>query len=137
MKRILILFLALFLLPILHGCYYDNLEEIHPGIGMPENCDTLGTVSFATEIQPILNTNCGTSNSGCHQVNQPSNGSYGLSNWADVTSTINNPNLFFMKSITHDPSLDPTKWMPKGGGQLSSCSILKIQAWINRGSNNN
>ena len=48
------------------GCYYDNLEELHPEVLINSgNCDTSGVMSYSTHIAPILKSNCGSNNS-CH-----------------------------------------------------------------------
>ena len=113
------------------GCYYDNLEEIHPTLGM--SCDTTGIVaSYANDIVPILASGCGISDNACHNTDN-SDSEIGLETYAGVTAQIS-PNDVFLKSITHDPNVSA---MPKGGGKLDDCSILKIQSWINQGYLNN
>lgn len=54
------------------GCYYDNAEDLYP-VDTVYVLDTTGTgdttsaFSWATDIQPIINTNC--AYSGCHSAN--------------------------------------------------------------------
>lgn len=113
------------------SCKNDNLEELHPIV----QCDTIGLISFASTIQPILNSSCGTNNTGCHQ-NQNSNGGCGLGNYTDVKFTIDN--FRFLKTITHDPSINSSLYMPLGSStKIDECSIQKIEAWLNRGRLNN
>ena len=129
MKNILAVFLGILLLS---GCYYDNLEELHPS---PPPCDTIET-SFVNDILPIMNTSCGGLRSDCHQNDATASG-YGLGNYTDVINTINGSGVF-LETITHDPSINSSKWMPKGtSAKIDDCSILKIEAWLNEGSLNN
>lgn len=120
-----------FVLSMLNGCYYDNVQELH----RVTVCDTSGTISFAGDILPILNNSCGAQNAACH-TDQSSTSGYGLANYADVIFTINDAGDF-LQTITHDPSINSSKWMPKDGGKLDACSIQKIEAWLNRGRLNN
>ena len=113
----------------LSSCYYDNLEELHPNITTTV-CDTTGTISYSNDIVPIMNNNCGTGNS-CH--NSSSTSGITLDNYADVRGNANS----IVKAILHDPVYTAAQWMPSGGATLNSCSIMKIQAWVNRGRLNN
>ncbi len=117
--------LPLFVISLLSSCYYDNLDELHPSAGL-EPCDTTGTISYATDIVPILNANCGTNNS-CHNGAAP----FPLDTYSGVIDQVNSDNLIL--AITHDPSFTAAQWMPSGGGFINTCSINKIRAWINRG----
>ncbi len=126
------IFVFSFVIPALGGCYYDNQAELHPST----YCDTSGTVSFANDILPIMNTSCGAQRSDCHQNNATASG-YGLANYTDVDFTVVDNGDVFLKSITHDPSI-PSKWMPKGvSSKIDDCSIQKIEAWLNQGRPNN
>lgn len=114
------------------ACTNDNLEELHP------SCDTTGVVSFANVVLPIMNSSCGTDNTGCH-VNNSADGGYGLSNYTDMIEYFVSPakDLKFIRTLTHDPALSSSLYMPQGAAKLDDCSILKIQAWINNGKQNN
>ena len=130
MKNTLI---VLSLISILSGCYYDNLDEMHPRI-IP--CDTTGIVSFAADIQPIMLHSCGSENPACHQGDGSDSG-YGLETYATVISTIDNSGIF-LETITHDPSISSSRWMPLNTtAKIDDCSIQKIEAWLNRGRPNN
>ena len=111
---------------LLNGCYYDNLDEIHPDFNV--QCDTTGTMSFASDIVPILSSGCGSTDNSCHHTDN-SDSDIGLDTYEDVKTQIENDNQF-LKSIVHDPAVTP---MPQGGGSLDECSILKIESWINNG----
>lgn len=130
MKNILII---AGLISLFSSCYYDNVDELHPQI---TPCDTTGVVSFANDIQPIMLHNCGSENPACHQGDASQSG-YGLENYNAVISTINNSGVF-LETITHDPSISTSKWMPQNStAKLNDCSIQQIEAWMNRGTPNN
>ncbi len=116
----------------LTACTNDNLEELHPA------CDTTGVVSFANVILPIMNSSCGTDNTGCH-INNSADGGYGLANYTDMMEYFVSPakDLKFIRTLTHDPTLTSSLYMPQGAAKLDECSIMKIQAWINNGKQNN
>ena len=121
------------LLMMFSSCYYDNLDELHPEAAP---CDTTGTVSFATDILPIMQHNCGSQNGSCHNGAGASSG-YGLNSYNDVISTINTSGTF-LETIVHSSAISPSKWMPKGTtAKIDDCSIQKITAWMNRGTPNN
>ena len=124
-------FLFLAVIGLCTGCYYDNLEELHPAKGTV--CDTTTvTIKFAADIIPILQSGCGISDNACHNTDN-SDSDIGLETYAGVSAQIS-PNDVFLKSILHDPS---ARAMPKGGGMLDDCSIMKIESWINHGYLNN
>lgn len=112
------------------SCYYDNLEELNAANIVP--CTIPDSVSYTSDIAPILNASCGSSNSSCHSVEGPVNGFIALSNYVEVTNAIAAGE--FMNSINHTGTAQP---MPKGGGKLDECSINKIQKWIDQGALNN
>jgi hypothetical protein len=126
-------FIAIALMSMFTGCYYDNLEELHPEV---TPCDTTGTISYANDIAPIMLNSCGSSDNGCHNTDGATSG-YGLGTYDDLVNTIDNSGIF-LETITHDPSINSSKWMPKGtSSKIDDCSIQKIEAWINRGRPNN
>ena len=118
----------------LGGCYYDNFEELKAG-NLTTACDTLDstgavkTISFANEVQPILNASCGSNNDGCHSAN--GNGS--LADYAGVSTSSNS----LMDRIKHSSNISSGSWMPPNGPKLDDCSISKISIWINQGKQNN
>ena len=124
---------AFFVIVLLNGCYYDNLEDLHP---TPVPCDTTGTISFANDILPIMTNSCGNQDLACHKT-EASSSTYGLGNYTDVINTIDGSGIF-LETIKHDPSINSSKWMPKNSStKLDNCSIQKIEAWLNRGRLNN
>ncbi len=114
----------------LQSCYYDNLDEIHAADDLFTPCDTSGVISYSSDIVPILVNSCGANNS-CHKSGT-SDSDLPLDNIQNVRDYVFDGTL--LGSILHDSGYEP---MPKDGGSLSSCSIQKIQAWINRGTLDN
>ncbi len=119
----------LFVLVLFAGisaCYYDNFEEINPGIGL-QGCDTAGTITYAGNIKAIMENRCSVNNSACHNSN--GSGGYDLSNLAGVESAIADGR--FLGSIKHDPGFSA---MPKNAGaKIDACEIIQIEKWMNTG----
>ncbi len=125
--KFILLALAVF---TLQSCYYDNLEEIHAADDLFTPCDTTGVISYSADIVPIFVNSCGANNS-CHKSGT-SDSDLPLDNILNVRDYVLDGTL--LGSILHESGY---KAMPKDGGSLSSCSIQKIQAWINRGTLDN
>lgn len=102
-------------------------------------------VSFANDIQPILETRCATPN--CHGSGAIKSGlNMGSATYATVTSitgfsgtkfiTAGNANAsaFYLKT-KNPPSFGAR--MPEGGPFLTDTQVQNIQAWINDGAPNN
>lgn len=119
MKKIL--YLILFGVIGLSGCYYDNEEELYPN-STTSATDT-GTVSYAATIAPMLAANCTTS--GCHAANgQPPN----LTTYQGV---YNNRAVVKSRAVLGSPS-----WMP-AAGPMSSGNRNNLGKWIDAGAPNN
>ena len=113
------------------GCYYDNLEELHPELLLNSNCDSTAVQGYQTHIQPILSNSCGANNS-CHNA-QGAGGGVILETYTGVKAAVANGK--FLSSITWDGN---AQQMPKGSpSKLSDCSIAKIQKWVDAGALNN
>ena len=123
MKKLLITCIGVLALA---GCYNDKAEELYPSNAAA--CDT-ATVSFTTDILPILQQKCATS--GCHDVTTIQSG-YDFSKYSGAKL-----------SVTNNKLLGVIRWesgfsqMPKAMPKLDDCSINKITRWINMGANNN
>ena len=107
----------------LSSCYYDNIEEMHPEVGLTENCDSTG-VTFTKDIKPILEQYCGTGDVSCHSNNN-TNQNPSLASYVDDSLAAHGD---LLASIVQDGSVKP---MPYNGGKLSDCKINKFKAWIN------
>lgn len=104
------------------GCTYDNEEEQNP-----ETTDcTIGTVSYLTDIKPILQSNC----YSCHNATLQS-GNIALDSHAGLLKVSSSR---LLPAINHEPG-HPA--MPQGGDKLPACDIAKITKWVNAGSLNN
>jgi hypothetical protein len=114
----LILILCSFTL--IGGCYYDVADELYPGSGGTNNCDTTVT-GYAAKISPIMLANCAIP--GCHVAG---GSSPDLTNYTNLAA---NSDLVKQRAITE-------KNMPPAG-PLSPCDILALEKWINNGSLNN
>lgn len=126
MKKIFSIVIILTSITVISSCYYDNFEEINPGAGL--SCDTSGTISFATNIKPIMESNCGTNNSACHNANGL--GSYQLDNIAGIDVAIADGK--FIESIKHIGSVSR---MPKNSPKMDDCNIALIDKWLSTGKN--
>ena len=123
-KYIVVLFA---LLAVFNGCYYDNVEELHPDIG--KTCiDTVGTVTYNANVKPIITTYCGSTGnaaSTCHGTVSSSN--LPLVTYADVSLSVD---LNLMDAVNQNGNASD---MPKGGGKLTDCQIGVLQKWIDTG----
>ena len=114
----------------LTGCYYDTEEELYPDSGST-TCDTI-TVSYATDIVPIVSAKCSTP--GCHAGVNAAAG-IPLETHAGVKGFLDTDKALFISSIIWDGNASN---MPKGAStKMSDCNINTIRAWINAGYPNN
>ena len=111
------------LLLFLSSCYYDNIGEMRPEVGLTENCDSTG-VTFTKDIKPILEQYFGTGDASCHSSNN-TNQNPSLASYVDDSLAVHGD---LLASIVQDGSVKP---MPNNGGKLSDCKINKFKAWIN------
>lgn len=112
---------------LVSSCKYDNFKEIKPTNPTNSGCDTVGVMSYATHVVPILTTNC---TALCHK----SGGSAtNLVGHAATTSAY--PLGNFYAAIAHLGG--GIQNMPQGGSKLSDCDIAKIKKWIDAGAPNN
>lgn len=107
----------------LPSCYYDDYKTLY---GTGGACDT-AAVSFSTDIQPMIATNCGT----CHGAVAPSAG-LSLTNHTQIAASITTGNLL---QRVHLPAGAPGA-MPTTG-PLSSCQKAKLRTWKRLGALNN
>lgn len=109
---------------------YDTVKVI-------VNVTKIDSVSYKTDIQPVLQANC----SGCHSGTS----SFGISGldanvdintYENVKTLINfdNKKGYLIENVKHSVGF---KSMPQGGSKLADSTITKIQNWIDQGLNNN
>ncbi len=126
MKTLLAVFSAILFIGVSQSCYYDKSDLLYPDGKVP--CDTTVAAKFSTDVLPIMNTYC---NSGCHSTASASAGII-LDTYNGVKAHVANGRL--MGSINQTGGYSA---MPKGGSKLNTCTIAKIQQWINAGAPNN
>lgn len=124
MKKLLVLPL-LFCLSLI-GCYYDNVEELNPGMGLFETCDTTSNVSYSTHIVPIMENYC----YSCHSGSNPSSG-YNLDTYTDLAGWASSGDLH--GSVFRRAGFNA---MPPSFA-LDSCRMKLFENWINAGAPNN
>jgi hypothetical protein len=123
-KKLLIPWVALFGMVLLQCCVWENEEDLFPDTAI---CDTT-SVSFSSDIVPILTNNC----YGCHSnLNAPSfGGGLRLEDHQDVASNSER----IIGAVNHNEGFLP---MPKGGTKLDPCPINLIEAWASAGAPDN
>lgn len=126
MKKLFIFSIIAFAISSFASCYYDNFEELNPGVGL--TCDTSKSVTFAGDILPIMTSNCGTNNAACHKAG--ASGFYRLDNIAGIDAAIADGK--FIESIKHQSGASA---MPKNSPKLDDCSIALIDKWLSTGKN--
>ncbi len=122
---------AIFLLFALSGCYNDKADQLYVP-PLANTCDT-SSVSFSTDIMPILTSSCNIAG-GCHDAAGQSTSGYNFSNYAGIQPIANYDVL--INDINGTPSARHNA-MPKNLPKISACDINKITAWVNKGAQNN
>lgn len=102
------------------ACKKDKTAPVVPPV--VNLCDSINPVSFANDIEIILNAN---SCYACHSSISPI-----FSDYSSVFALKDD----ILKSIQHDPSHRP---MPENAAKLPDSLINKVQCWIESGAPNN
>ena len=123
MKKSLVLFFAVFALSaiIISACKDKDID--------PDPDCIVENMSFATDITPIMNTNCNVS--GCHD-----NMTVAAGLRLDTFPGIHDNADQIIKSINHASGAKPMPF-PSGTDKLSDCDISKFEAWVSQGKKNN
>ncbi len=104
-------------------CFACKKDKTAPVVPTLVNlCDSINPVSFANDIEIILNAN---SCYACHSSISPI-----FSDYSSVFAVKDD----ILKSIQHDPSYRP---MPENAAKLPDSLINKVQCWIESGAPNN
>jgi hypothetical protein len=111
------------------GCYNDKYDKLYPA-PTATTCDTT-TISYATDIMPILNTYCNTS-SGCHGASSTTG--YDFTTYMGIRGVANTEIL--INDIKGTPTGGRSA-MPKNMAKMPDCNINKITRWVNQGAINN
>ncbi|MDG1331997.1 MAG: hypothetical protein P8P74_06690 [Crocinitomicaceae bacterium] len=85
------------------------------------------TVSFATTIEPLIQSNCSTS--GCHDAASSASG-YNLEGYSNISANAN----IILTVIRHESGVVP---MPYFQPKLNDSIIKDVGCWINQGTLNN
>ena len=123
MKYIAII--LIFFIVAASGCYYDNKNLLI----QPAPCDSTAIATYSGSVQPILASVC----YGCHSGSAPA-GSIKLDQYGPVRNIAVGTNSLLLGVINHGTGYDA---MPKSGGKLNDCDIMKITKWIAAGALNN
>lgn len=101
------------------SCETDKVGQQNP------ECPTV--VSFSTDIQPLIQTNCSTS--GCHAT--PGPGKPALNTHAEISA-----NASQIRNVIRKNPGEPN-FMPLGGQKLADSIIQEFGCWIEQGSQDN
>lgn len=99
-----------------YGCYYDVEEELYGAA----TCNLPATLSYATDIEPIIQSKCATS--GCHVSGGGGNGIF--DSYQGVKAKVDNGS--FEQTTLIQMSMPPS-------GGLSNCEQQLFEAWIAAG----
>jgi hypothetical protein len=125
MKTLLFIIATILSASLFESCYYDKADLLYPGSNLP--CDTSVVAKYAGDVLPVMTNSC--NSGGCHNTTDAASGVI-LDTYAGIKIQALNGRL--MNSIDHT-----TGSMPKGAAKLATCTITKIQQWINSGTPNN
>jgi cytochrome c5 len=103
-------------------CTYNNGEDLYPNV----NCDTTN-ISFATQVYPIIKTQC----NNCH-AQSIQQGGVSLEDYASIQEYADNGTL----SSTINANTGASNAMPPAG-KMPNCSVDKISAWVKQGAKDN
>jgi uncharacterized membrane protein len=121
MRFILVVIMAMVMIGITGGCYYDKEELLYPGTGTI-SCTTV-SAKFGTDIKPIMQNKCATS--GCHNTASAAGGVI-LVTYAQVNG----------KAARINQRCVITKDMPPSA-PLTPSEIASLKCWIDSGAPNN
>lgn len=101
---------------VLSGCYYDVEEKLYPN-----ECNT-ETVTYSGTVLPIIEGACYT----CHDA-LTQNGGVNLEGYDQFLVWVANGKV--LTAIKHEGQFP----MPEDAAKLDSCTIAKIEKWIDAG----
>jgi cytochrome c553 len=105
------------------SCTWQKEEDL---VSNADPCDTT-SVSYSAHIAPLMTASC----NSCHNAGFPSGG-VNTSDFAGLSAVAASGAL--TGSVNHEPGF---KAMPQGQPKLDSCSLKRINAWVNQGFPNN
>ena len=120
---------AVFLSLLATACTHK--EPMSPPAGPSNTCDT-SNVSYAKQVQPILQSNC----YSCHSSAAVSSGGLDLQNFSSLKSYLNfyydSDNVYGSKFMHIVGQSGLVLYMPPTY-KLSGCEISTIRSWIRNG----
>lgn len=123
-RHAVVLPLAFALVGLLSACSYTNGYD-------PTPCTLPSTVSYQTDVWPILKQNC---RDACHNATYTgSHGNFDMDEFSQVylyATTGLGGTSYIVGNIRHDAGFVP---MPYSGGKLTDCQIATIKAWVEAG----
>lgn len=124
MTKTIKLGIGVLLIVLFQSCYYDNEEELYPGV---EECDTTN-ITYSGTVVPLMDSyNC----ISCHGSSFPQ-GNVVLDNYDDLKVVVDNGR--FWGAINHD---DGYSSMPQNLPKMDDCDLRKIRVWIDDGAIDN
>jgi hypothetical protein len=113
-------FVAAILCLAISSCYYDVEANLYPG-----GCNT-DNVTYRNTVLPIIQRECYT----CHDA-LSQNGGVNLDGYGNLYEWVANGKV--LAAIKYEGPVP----MPQGASMLDSCTIAKIEIWINDGALDN
>jgi len=131
-------FLVLILFSLyVQSCTYNKGEAVTPNSGCTT---TYSNLSFTSDIQPILTTNCAIS--GCHSGSSPQ-GNFTLES-SKAYATLSKKGSGYIdvsdpkSSVLYSSIVSISNPMPPNGMQaLSACDLKRIEIWMSEGAKDN
>lgn len=139
MKSFMVKIHVFFLIVLLSAfsCTYNKGADIKPDVGCST---TYSTVSFSTDIQPILTLNCAIS--GCHSGTNPQ-GNFNLEA-SKAYTTLSKTGRGYIDvsdpkgSVFYSSMVSTSNPMPPAGRQpISACDLKRIETWMREGALDN
>lgn len=125
--KVIISVLLLSCIVFISSCYYDKEDLLYGGANSAPCTDSVGTVSYAQKIVPLLQQYC----YSCHTGSFPS-GNELMGTYTSDKAMAQNGKLF--GTVNHSTGFSP---MPKGMPKMTNCQIATIRKWIDTGMLNN
>lgn len=125
--KVIISVLLLSCIVFISSCYYDKEDLLYGSANSAPCTDSVGTVSYAQKIVPLLQQYC----YSCHTGSFPS-GNELMGTYASDKAMAQNGKLF--GTVNHSAGFSP---MPKGMPKMTTCQIATIKKWIDTGMLNN
>lgn len=121
MRKIKAVIFAIGLISLMASCQWQNKETL---LSPFAKCDSLGTVSFAADIKPIMDNHC--NSPSCHAPGGTAPGDFTA--YPEIKQKVDNGTMVHRVLKVQD--------MPPAG-PLSYLELSKLNCWISSGAPNN